>query len=78
MNKALNYSVQPLLYESSHSQILSLKLDSKCSNKWQHNQAQARDSQICLNAYRDVREEKTAVYYLCQKRLDHWRGETDR
>ncbi len=76
--QAPNYSVQPLSYASSAPKILSSKLDFKCSNRWQHNQAQARESQICLNAYRDVQEEKAAVYYLCQERLDHRRGETDR
>lgn len=30
---------------------------------------------MCLSAYEVVQEEKTAIYYLYQRTLDHQRGE---
>lgn len=40
--------------------------------------AQAKQIHKLLSAYKNVQEEKTAIYYLCQRKLDHRRGETDR
>lgn len=32
----------------------------------------------CFSANKDVQEEKIVTYYLSQRKLDHWRGETER
>lgn len=37
-----------------------------------------RAQYIFLRAYKDVQKEKTAIDYLCLRRLDHWKGETHR
>lgn len=42
------------------------------------NWSNIRAQYIFLRAYKDVQKEKTAIDYLCLRRLDHWKGETHR